>query len=364
MVLFPLPLWERGKNFTLPLIPSHRGRGKISSLQEGGRYELPNQMSDNIQIITSSEDNGKRLDLFLAGKGLSLSRSRIQKLIEQGKIQVEGKKVKSHYKIKGDEKIVIEVPPPEKLSLEPQDIPLNIVYEDKDLLVVNKPAGMVVHPAAGNYENTLVNALLFHCKDLSGINGVLRPGIVHRLDKNTSGLLVIAKNDFAHNALADQLKDRTLTREYAALCWGNLPREKGVVETLIGRSGGDRKMMTVVKQKGREAITEYEVLERFPLGDFLRIKLKTGRTHQIRVHFLYLNHPIMGDPEYGGRKKHLGMIKGDLKGLANQALKLIDRQALHAKKIGFVHPRTGKYLDFESELPEDMKKLLEFLRKK
>jgi len=320
-------------------------------------------MDQTIQLKPTLEDKGKRLDLFLAGKNLNLSRSRIQKLIDEGKITVQDKKVKSHYKIKGDEKIVIEIPPPEKLSLEPQDIPLDIVYEDKDLLAVNKPAGMVVHPAAGNYKDTLVNALLFHCKDLSGINGVLRPGIVHRLDKNTSGLLVVAKNDFAHTNLADQLKNRTLTREYAAFCWGNLPKEKGVVETLIGRSGGDRKMMTVVKQKGREAITEYEVLERFPLGDYLRIKLKTGRTHQIRVHFLYLNHPVMGDPEYGGRKKHLGMIKGDLKGLANQVLKLIDRQALHAKKIGFVHPRTKKYMEFESELPGDMKGLLKFLRK-
>lgn len=321
-------------------------------------------MSEHIQIITASQDKGKRLDLFLAGKELNLSRSRIQKLIEEGKIIVDDKKVKSHYKIKGDEKILVEIPPPEKLSLEPQDIPLDIIYEDKDLLVVNKPAGMVVHPAGGNYEDTLVNALLFHCKDLSGINGVLRPGIVHRLDKNTSGLLVAAKNDFAHTNLAGQLKDRTLTREYAALCWGNLPKEKGVVETLIGRSTGDRKMMTVVKQKGREAITEYEVLERFPLGDYLKIKLKTGRTHQIRVHFLHLNHPIMGDPEYGGRKKHLGMIKESLKAQANQVLKLIDRQALQAKKIGFVHPRTNKYMEFESELPEDMRKVLEFLRKR
>jgi len=320
-------------------------------------------MLELVEVKATTQDKGQRLDLFLAGQELNLSRSRIQKLIEEGKITVQDKKVKSHYKIKGDEKIVIEIPPPEKLSLEPQDIPLDIVYEDKDLLVVNKPAGMVVHPAAGNYKNTLVNALLFHCKDLSGINGVLRPGIVHRLDKNTSGLLVVAKNDFSHTNLADQLKDRTLTREYAALCWGRLPKEKGVVETLIGRSTGDRKMMTVVKQKGREAITEYEVLERFPLGDFLRIKLKTGRTHQIRVHFLYLNHPIIGDPEYGGRKKHLGMIKESFKALANQVLKLIDRQALHAKKIGFVHPRTKKYMEFESELPGDMKILLDFLKK-
>jgi len=275
-------------------------------------------MDKHILLKATGQDKGERLDLFLAGKELNLSRSRIQKLIEERKITVNDKKVKSHYKIKGDEKILIEIPPPERLSLEPQDIPLDIIYEDKDLLVVNKPAGMVVHPAGGNYEDTLVNALLFYCKDLSGINGVLRPGIVHRLDKNTSGLLVVAKNDFAHTNLAGQLKDRTLTREYAAFCWGDLPKEKGVVETLIGRSIKDRKMMTVVKQKGREAVTEYEVLERFPLGDFLKIKLKTGRTHQIRVHFLYLNHPIMGDPEYGGRRKHLGMIKESLKAQANQ----------------------------------------------
>ena len=204
-------------------------------------------MDKHILLKATGQDKGKRLDLFLAGKELNLSRSRIQKLIEEGKIIVDDKKIKSHYKIKGDEKILVEIPPPERLSLEPQDIPLDIIHEDKDLLVVNKPAGMVVHPAAGNYKDTLVNALLFHCKDLSGINGVLRPGIVHRLDKNTSGLLVVAKNDFAHTNLAGQLKDRTLTREYAAVCWGSLPKEKGVVETLIGRSSGDRKMMTVVK---------------------------------------------------------------------------------------------------------------------
>ncbi|MDH4222257.1 MAG: RluA family pseudouridine synthase [candidate division Zixibacteria bacterium] len=319
-------------------------------------------MDELIEVKTITEDKGKRLDLFLAGKDFGLSRSRIQQLIKEGKILVQNKLAKSHYKIKGEENISIQVPPPEKLSLEPQDIPLDIVYEDKDLLVVNKKAGMVVHPAAGNYKDTLVNALLFHCRDLSGINGILRPGIVHRLDKNTSGLLLVAKNDFAHNVLVSQLKERTLFREYAALCWGNLPKDKGGIETLIGRSVRDRKMMTVVQKQGREAITEYEVLERFPLGDRLRIKLKTGRTHQIRVHFLYLNHPLMGDPEYGGRKKHLGMIKDSLISLASQVLKIIERQALHAKKIGFIHPRSEKYMEFESELPEDMKKLLKFLR--
>ena len=322
-----------------------------------------NDMNELIQLKTSTEDNGKRLDLFLSAKELGLSRSRIQKLIKEGKILVKDKLVKSHYKIKGDEKISVQIPPLKKLSLEPQDIPLDIIYEDKDLLVVNKVVGMVVHPAAGNYKDTLVNALLFHCKDLSGINGILRPGIVHRLDKNTSGLLVVAKNDFAHNSLVSQLKERTLTREYQAFCWGNLTKEKGIIETLIGRSVKDRKKMVVVRKDGREAITEYEVLERFPLGDHLRIKLKTGRTHQIRVHFSHLNHPIIGDPEYGGRKKHLGMIKESLQAQANQALKLINRQALHAKKIGFIHPRTKKYLEFESELPEDMKKILEFFRR-
>jgi 23S rRNA pseudouridine1911/1915/1917 synthase len=306
---------------------------------------------------------GIRLDLFLANQNLDLSRSHIQKLISEQHILVNGRPTKPSYKIKGKEKITIKIPPLEKLSLEPEDIPLDILYEDSDLLVVNKKAGMVVHPALGNYSHTLVNALLFHCKDLSGINGVLRPGIVHRLDKNTSGLLVVAKNDFAHLDLAEQIKNRILLREYVALVWGHMLADKGIIEAPIGRSTKDRKRMAVSRLKGRESLTEYQVQERFDLCDLLSIRLKTGRTHQIRVHLSYLNHPVLGDPEYGGRQKWIKGIHDQHRPLAQRFITLIDRQALHAKKLGFIHPRTKKCLEFDSILPEDIQNVLGSLRK-
>jgi 23S rRNA pseudouridine1911/1915/1917 synthase len=284
-------------------------------------------------------------------------------LILDHHILVNGKPVKPSFKIKGGEEIHIEVPPLVKPSLEPEDIPLNIIYEDSDLLVVNKKAGMVVHPAAGNYSHTLVNALLFHCKDLSGINGVLRPGIVHRLDKNTSGILVVAKNDFAHLGLAEQIKNRTLLREYIAITWGHMPVEEGTIEAPIGRALRDRKKMTVTRVKGRESLTQYKVLERFDLCDLLSIRLKTGRTHQIRVHLSYLNHPVLGDPEYGGRQKWLKGIYDQDRPLAHKLLSAIERQALHAIKLGFVHPRTKEYQEFNSPLPEDIENALNLLRK-
>jgi 23S rRNA pseudouridine1911/1915/1917 synthase len=305
--------------------------------------------------------SGIRLDLFLSDQNLDLSRSRIQKLISEQNILVDGRPTKPSYKIKGNEKITIEIPPLEKLSLEPEDIPLDILYEDSDLLVVDKKAGMVVHPALGNYSHTLVNALLFHCKDLSGINGVLRPGIVHRLDKNTSGLLVVAKNDFAHLSLAEQIKNRTLLREYVAIVWGHMPADKGIIEAPIGRSIKDRKKMTVTRLKGKESLTEYRVQERFDLCDFLSIRLKTGRTHQIRVHLSYLNHPVLGDPEYGGRQKWIKGVHDQYRPLTQRLLSLIDRQALHAKKLGFIHPRTKEYKEFESPMPEDIENVLNFL---
>jgi 23S rRNA pseudouridine1911/1915/1917 synthase len=222
---------------------------------------------------------------------------------------------------------------------------------------------MVVHPALGNYSHTLVNALLFHCKDLSGINGVLRPGIVHRLDKNTSGLLVVAKNDFAHLSLAEQIKNRTLLREYIAIVWGHMPADKAIIEAPIGRSTKDRKRMAVSRFKGRESSTEYQVQQRFDLCDLLSIRLKTGRTHQIRVHLSYLNHPVLGDPEYGGRQKWIKGVHDKHRLLAQKLLTLIDRQALHAKKLGFIHPRTREYKEFESSLPDDFKYVLRLLRK-
>ncbi len=306
---------------------------------------------------------GTRIDLFLANEKTDLSRSRIQKLISEQNVLVDGRPTKSSYRMKGNEKITIEIPPLKKLSLEPEDIPLDVLYEDSDLLVVNKKAGMVVHPALGNYSHTLVNALLFHCKDLSGINGVLRPGIVHRLDKNTSGLLVVAKNDFAHQGLAGQIKDRTLLREYLAIVWGHMPSEKGIIQAPIGRSTKDGKKMAVSRLKGRESLTEYQVLERFDLCDLLSIRLKTGRTHQIRVHLSYLNHPVLGDPEYGGRQKWVKGIHDKHRLFGQKLLTLIDRQALHAKKLGFTHPRTKEYKELDSSLPEDIDNVLDFLRK-
>jgi 23S rRNA pseudouridine1911/1915/1917 synthase len=315
-----------------------------------------------LELEVPQQVSGTRLDLFLANQNIDLSRSRIQKLISEQNIVVDGRPTKPSYKIKGKEKITIKVPPLERLSLEPENIPLDILYEDSDLLVVNKKVGMVVHPALGNYSHTLVNALLFHCNDLSGINGVLRPGIVHRLDKNTSGLLVVAKNDFAHLGLAEQIKNRTLLREYAAIIWGHMPSDKGIIQAPIGRSTKDRKRMAVSRLKGRESLTEYQVLERFGLCDLLSIRLKTGRTHQIRVHLSYLNHPVLGDPEYGGRQKWIKGIHDKHRLFAQKLLTLIDRQALHAKKLGFIHPRTKKHLKFDSVLPKDIQSVLDLLR--
>jgi 23S rRNA pseudouridine1911/1915/1917 synthase len=316
-----------------------------------------------LKISPPQHASGKRIDLFLSQMDLKLSRSFIHKLILDRHILVNGKPIKPSFKIKGGEKIHIEVPPLEKPSLEPENIPLDIVYEDSDLLVVNKKAGMVVHPAAGNYSHTLVNALLCHCKDLSGINGILRPGIVHRLDKNTSGLLVVAKNDFAHLDLAEQIKNRTLLREYIAITWGHMPVEEGTIDAPIGRALKNRKKMTVTSVKGRESLTEYQVLERFNLCDLLSIRLKTGRTHQIRVHLSYLNHPVLGDPEYGGRQKWLKGIYDQDRPLAHKLLSAIERQALHAKKLGFIHPRTKEYQEFNSPLPEDIENVFNLLRK-
>ncbi|HWJ03115.1 MAG TPA: RluA family pseudouridine synthase [Verrucomicrobiae bacterium] len=276
------------------------------------------------------------MDVFLTNSIEGHTRSYMQKLVEEGRVEVAGKLVKkSNYRLKPGDIVQVKIPAPEELRVEPENIPLDIVFEDRDLLVVNKPQGMVVHPAAGNYHGTLVNALLHHCQDLSGINGVLRPGIVHRIDKDTSGLLVVAKSEAAHLGLAEQIKAHTMSRRYLAILHGVMPEPGGMVDAPIGRDPKDRKKMAVVHVNAKPAVTHYQVLERFRDFSFVECKLETGRTHQIRVHMTYLNHPVLGDPLYGPRKSRF-----DLRG-----------QVLHAAVLGFVHPVSGKYMEFSAPLP-------------
>ena len=293
------------------------------------------------ELIFPAEAEGTRLDKWAASLDIDLTRCAVQGLIAGGHVLVDGKTVPKNCRPKAGAFIVIEVPPPEEIEIIPQDIPLDIVYEDDDLLVVNKPKGMVVHPAAGNYDETLVNALMFHCKgSLSGINGVIRPGIVHRIDKNTSGLLIVAKNDAAHQGLAAQIKAHSFTREYEAIAVGRFREETGTIDAPIGRHPVDRKKMCVTDRNSKEAVTHYTVLQQFRETAYLRLQLETGRTHQIRVHLSYIGHPIYGDDIYG------------------KAVKGTQGQCLHARKIGFIHPRTGAYLEFEREAPAYFQKLL------
>ncbi len=289
-----------------------------------------------------------RLDKALCTLDDTLTRAAAVRLTESGDVTLNGKTASKSDKVKiGD---IVEITYPEPVSSEavPQDIPLDIIYEDDDLLVVNKPKGMVVHPAAGNPDGTLVNALLYHCGDsLSGIGGVVRPGIVHRIDKDTSGLLMVAKNDTAHLKLSEQIKEHSFTREYEAVIIGHLKEQKGSIDAPIGRSKNDRKKMAVTELNSKNAVTRYEVLEEYPGFSYVRLRLETGRTHQIRVHMAYLGHPLAGDGVYGGRNAERIMEGG---------------QCLHARKIGFIHPTTGKYMEFTSPLPEYFTKFLEKLR--
>ena len=295
----------------------------------------------------TAEASGDRLDKFLAEVvGESLTRTAAANHIESGAALVNGKTAAKNYKVKAGDSIVLEIPEAAEVDIFPENIPLDIVYEDKDLLVVNKPKGMVVHPAPGHYSGTLVNALMYHCKDsLSGINGEIRPGIVHRIDKDTSGLLMVAKNDFAHQGLAAQIKEHSFTREYECVVNGAV-KEDGTVSAPIGRHKTDRKKMCVTEQNSREAVTHYKVIEN--LGNYTHLKciLETGRTHQIRVHMSYIGHPIAGDEVYGNGKP-----------------KWLCGQCLHAKKIGFVHPATGEYMEFDSELPDYFQKFLQSIRR-
>lgn len=299
-----------------------------------------------MQYLVGPDEANQRVDVFLAEENDELSRSHIQKLIGQGLVTVNGQPVKANYKLKIDDRVEILVPEPEELTAVPEEIPLDIYYEDSDVIVVNKPQGMVVHPGSGNYSGTLVNALLYHCHDLSGINGVLRPGIVHRIDKDTSGLLVVAKNDQAHSNLAEQIKNHTVTREYLALVHGRVAHAVGKIDAPIGRDTYDRKKMKVTDRNSKRAVTHYRVLEVFEKFTYLEARLETGRTHQIRVHMSFIGHPVAGDPKYGPRKPAFGLTG----------------QALHAAVLGFDHPRTGKYLEFQAPLPGYFQELLDKLR--
>lgn len=293
-------------------------------------------------FLVTDEYVGNRIDKYLSSiENLELTRSAIQNLIDKGQVSVNGKVVNKNYKLRLNDIIVLNVPEPEILNVTPEDIPLNIVYEDDYLLVVNKPKGMVVHPAPSNYSGTLVNALMYHCKDsLSGINGVIRPGIVHRIDKNTSGLLIVAKTDIAHLGLAEQIKEHSFTREYEAIVLGRFKNLIGTVNAPIGRHPIDRKKMCVTEKNSKDAITHYEVINQFDKHTHIKCILETGRTHQIRVHMAYIGHSVLGDDVYGKPYKNL------------------EGQCLHAKKIGFIHPITNEYLEFDSPLPDYFQKAL------
>lgn len=295
----------------------------------------------------STEDSGIRVDRFLQARLPDHSRSAIQKWMEDGCVLVNGKSVAKNYKLSDACEILVRIPEPQELQVRAENIPLDIVYEDDDLLVVNKPKGMVVHPAPGNSDGTLVNALLYHCKgSLSGINGVIRPGIVHRIDKDTSGLLMVAKNDRAHLGLAEQIKEHSFDRVYETVVYGQFKEDSGTVNAPIGRHPVDRKRMAVTASHSREAVTHFQVLERLNGFTHLRVQLETGRTHQIRVHMAYIGHPVAGDPVYGPRK-----VISELHG-----------QCLHAREIGFTHPVTGERMHFSSPLPDYFVRFLDQVR--
>jgi 23S rRNA pseudouridine1911/1915/1917 synthase len=319
-------------------------------------------VEDEIIITARPTDVGERLDKFLHCNYASHSRSHLQKLINRGNVLVNNSLVKSGYKLRINDKILIRLEKAQPSKLLPENVPLNILYEDNHLLVINKSAGLVVHPGAGHRSGTMVNGLLFHCKTLSGINGVLRPGIVHRLDKNTSGLIVVAKTDESHVFISKQFETRDIIRTYHAFVWGVPSTKSGEIETKIDRSHRDRKKMSVTIQRGRKAITSYTIIQSFNYFSLLELTLKTGRTHQIRVHLNHINHPVFGDPDYNGRNIQLKSLPASIRNNALQLLKIIDRQALHAKKVSFIHPERKEKVSFDSELPEDMIRLKEALR--
>ncbi|MCB5901478.1 RluA family pseudouridine synthase [Bacillus cereus] len=302
-------------------------------------------MSEVVQVTVAAEQKNERIDKFVAGINNEWSRTQVQQWIKDDVVTVNGKAVKGNYKVKEEDEITVTIPEPEELDIQPEDLNLEIYYEDADVLVVNKPRGMVVHPAPGHTSGTLVNGLMHHCTDLSGINGVMRPGIVHRIDKDTSGLLMVAKNDMAHESLVNQLVAKTVTRRYKAIVHGVIPHDKGTIDAPIARDKKERQSMTV-DENGKNAVTHFQVLERFKDFTLVECRLETGRTHQIRVHMKYIGYPLAGDPKYGPKKTL------DMNG-----------QALHAGILGFDHPRTGEYIQFEAPIPEVFKDALNILRK-
>lgn len=298
-------------------------------------------------FTTETCDDRMRVDKFLSEEMEEHSRSFLQKLIKEGLVCVNDRPVKANYKLSPGETVYVQVREPEEVSIEPQEMDLDILYEDDDVLVVNKPKGMVVHPAAGHYRDTLVNGIMFHCRDsLSGINGSLRPGIVHRIDKDTTGALIVCKNDLAHNSIAAQLKEHSITRRYRAIVFGVLKEEEGTVDAPIGRHPTERKKMAVNERNGKHAVTHYRVLERFKGFTYIECRLETGRTHQIRVHMSSIGHPLLGDLVYGPAKQPYSGLEG---------------QTLHARILGFIHPSSGKHMEFEAPLPEYFENLLKKL---
>ncbi|MDK7487481.1 RluA family pseudouridine synthase [Bacillus paranthracis] len=302
-------------------------------------------MSEVVQVTVAEEQKNERIDKFVAGINNEWSRTQVQQWIKDDVVTVNGKAVKGNYKVRENDEITVTIPEPEELDIQPEDMNLEIYYEDAHVLVVNKPRGMVVHPAPGHTSGTLVNGLMHHCTDLSGINGVMRPGIVHRIDKDTSGLLMVAKNDMAHESLVNQLVAKTVTRRYKAIVHGVIPHDKGTIDAPIARDKKERQSMTV-DENGKHAVTHFQVLERFKDFTLVECRLETGRTHQIRVHMKYIGYPLAGDPKYGPKKTL------DMNG-----------QALHAGILGFDHPRTGEYIQFEAPIPEVFEEALNILRK-
>lgn len=300
---------------------------------------------NQVNIAVSEEQTSERLDKFLSTTEPEWSRTQVQQWVKDGLIEVNGKQVKANYKVQAGDQIKVEIPDPEALDVEAESMDLDIYYEDEDVLVVNKPRGMVVHPAPGHVTGTLVNGLMAHCNDLSGINGVMRPGIVHRIDKDTSGLLMVAKNDMAHESLVNQLVAKTVTRKYTAVVHGIIQHDTGTIDAPIGRDKKDRQSMTVTKENAKQAVTHFDVMERFKDFTVVECRLETGRTHQIRVHMKYIGYPLAGDPKYGPRKTV------DFNG-----------QLPHAGVLGFDHPRTGEYMEFTAPIPADMRGFIDSLR--